>query len=138
MATNIVYKPGDHLPAPVPASTVSGAPVRIGGLNAVTITDRAKTDVAPFNADGSVNTAYNFGGGNANGLASVWLEGVALFPTVTAAAANELDFGDPVYITAANALTTTSAGNTLFGHSVDPAPFNNGGGTFKCLVRIFN
>ena len=56
MAKNIIYKPGQHLPAPVPANTKSGTAVRIGGLNAITITDRAKTDVAPISADGTINT----------------------------------------------------------------------------------
>ena len=78
MAKNITFKPGQHLPAPVPANTKAGTAVRIGGLNAVTITDRAKTDVTPLNADGTINTAYNAGGGNANGNASVHFEGVAL------------------------------------------------------------
>ena len=75
MSINNVYKPGDQLPAPVPAGTKSGDPVRIGGLNGVAIVDRAAASTGPLNADGSLNTAYNRGGGNANGNASVQFDG---------------------------------------------------------------
>ena len=135
MAKNIVYKPGDHLPAPVPAGTKSGDPLRIGGLNAVAVTDRANL-VAPLNADGSVNTAYNRGGGNANGNASVWFEGVIAIPVTTAAAPA---YGAPVYYDdAAKKLTTTAGSLAVFGHAVDLAPIDNGGGTFLVLIRISN
>lgn len=133
MAKNITYKPGDHLAAPVPAGTKSGTPLRIGALNAITITDVAKTDVSALNADGSVNTAYNAGGGNRHGEASVWFEGVVLV-NVTAASA-------PAYGVAVNlnaAVLQTAAGGSLWGNSVDPAPLDNGDGTFKVLVRINN
>ena len=132
MAKNIVYKPGQHLPAPVPAGTTSGTPVRIGGLNAIAITDRAKTDVAPINANGTVNTAYNAGGGNANGNASVHFEGVA---KVIVTAATAPTFGQVVYL-ASTGLTTTAATpdpDPVWGHAVDLDD-----GTFTTLVRISN
>ena len=118
MAKNITYKPGQHLPAPVPANTKAGTAVRIGGLNAITVTDRAKTDVAPINADGTVNTAYNAGGGNANGNASVWFEGVV---KVVVTAASAPTFGQAIYL-ASTGLTTTEGSNPLWGHAVDLAP----------------
>ena len=130
MATNIVYKPGQHLPAPVAANTKSGTAVRIGGLNAITVTDRAKTDVSPLNADGSVNTAYNAGGGNA----SVWFEGVAKVVVTSAAAPT---FGQPVHL-GASGLTTTAGSDPLWGHAVDLAPVAGEAGTFITLVRISN
>ena len=135
MALNTVYKPGDHLPAPVPAGTKSGDPLRLGGLNGVAVTDRANL-VAPLNADGSVNTAYNRGGGNTNGNASVWFEGVVSVP-VTAAAAPA--YGTPVYYDPATKKLTVTAGSlAVWGHVVDPAPTDNGSGVFQALVRITN
>ena len=135
MARNITYKPGDHISAPVPAGTKSGQPLRIGGLNAIAVTDRAKTDVAALNTDGTRNASYNWGGGNPNGYASVWLEGAAEV-VVTAAAAPT--FGKAVYITSAGALTETATNNTLWGHNIDPNPTDNGDGTFNTIVRINN
>ena len=41
MSTNEIYKPGDQLPAPVPANTKSGTALRLGGLNAVLALRRA-------------------------------------------------------------------------------------------------
>ena len=134
MATNIIYKPGQHLAAPVAANTKAGTAVRVGGLNAITITDRAKTDVSPLNTDGSVNTAYNAGGGNANGNASVWFEGVAKVVVTSATAPT---FGQPVHL-AAGGLTTTAGSDPLWGHAVDLAPVAGETGTFITLVRISN
>ncbi|MDN4173925.1 DUF2190 family protein [Nocardioides sp. SOB77] len=114
MSTNEKFRPGDKVSLPVPAGTKAGAPLRIGGLNAVAQTDRAKVDVSPTNADGTVNTSYNYGGGNPTGNASCWLDGAHEF---------EVDFavsgiGDPIYITSGNALTGTATGNSLFGHAL--------------------
>ena len=36
MALNEVFRDADHLSLPVPVGTLSGAPVRVGGLNGVT------------------------------------------------------------------------------------------------------
>ena len=134
MATNIVYKPGQHIPAPVASGTKTGDPVHVGSLNGVAVTDRAKTDVAQLNADGSVNTAYNAGGGNANGNASVWFEGVAKVVVTSAAAPT---FGQPVHLSASG-LTTTPGSDPLWGHAVDLAPVAGTAGTFVTLVRISN
>lgn len=135
MARNIIYKPGDHISAPVPAGTKSGQPLRIEGLNAVAVTDRAKTDVAALNADGTKNTAYNWGGGNPNGYASIWLEGAAEF---VVAAATAPKFGEAIYIDSDGDLTGTATSNTLWGNSIDPNPTDNDDGTFNVIVRINN
>lgn len=119
MATNEIFRDGDMLSLPVPSGTKAGDPVRIGGLNGVCATDRAKTDVDPFNTDGTVNTSYNAGGGNPTGNASVWLKGVHDVPVGTTTARA---IGDPIYIvTSTNALTTTdnSGANPVFGHAVE-------------------
>ena len=64
MAIDIAYEPGQALPAPVPAGTTSGQPLRIGGLNAVAVTDRAKRDVPAVNpVTGLQNADYNWGAG---------------------------------------------------------------------------
>lgn len=117
MATNENLRDADHISAPVPAGTKAGAPLRLGGLNGVAQTDRAKTDVAPYNADGTPNTSYNYGGGNPDGNASVWLKGAHDFEVDFAVAS----FGLPIYIvTASNTLTSTdnSGANPLYGHAL--------------------
>lgn len=119
MATNEIFRSGDKLSLPVPSGRVAGSPVRVGGLNGVCQTNRAKTDVAQYNQDGTVNASYDFGGGNPTGNATVWLEGVHDLPVSTA---TTLAIGDPVYIiTATNVLTTTSNtdANPLFGHAIE-------------------
>lgn len=119
MATNEIFRSGTKLSLPVPAGRTAGSPVRIGGLNGVCQTNRAKVDVAKYNADGSVNASYDFGGGNPTGNATVWLEGVHDLPVSTT---TTRAIGDPIYIiTATNVLTTTdnSGANPLFGHAVE-------------------
>ena len=134
MAKNIIYKPGQSIPAPVASGTKAGDPVHVGSLNGVAVTDRAKTDVAPLNADGSINASYNAGGGNANGNASVHFEGVAKVVVTSAAAPT---FGQAIHLAAAG-LTTTAGSDPLWGHSVDLAPVAGTAGTFVTLVRISN
>ena len=114
MSTNEKFRPGDKVSLPVPSGTKSGDPLRIGGLNAVAATDRAKVDVSPTNADGTRNTSYNYGGGNPTGNASCWLDGGHEFTVDFAVSA----VGDPIYITSANALSGTASGNTLYGHAL--------------------
>ena len=136
MARNIIYKPGDHISAPVPAGTKSGQPLRVGELNAIAVTDRAKTDVAALNTDGTRNASYNWGGGNPNGNASIWLEGAAeVEVTATVAPA----FGQAIYINESDGtLTDTATGNTLWGNCIDSNPTDNDDGTFNAIVRINN
>lgn len=114
MARNEKYRSGKAVSLPVPAGKKAGDPVRIGTLNGVCETDRAKVDVAPHNADGTVNTSYNYGGGNVTGNASVWLDGAHDF-TVSFAA----NIGDLIYILAdGSALTATAAGNNQYGKAL--------------------
>ena len=75
MARNEHLRHANHISLPVPAGTVSGAPVRVGILNGVAETTRGE-------------------GGNPADHASVWLDGSYHLP-VTGAVAK---IGDPVYI----------------------------------------
>ena len=134
MSINNVYKPGDQLPAPVPANTKSGAAVRLGGLNAIAVTDRAVASTGPVNADGSLNTAYNRGGGNANGNASVQFDGAHKVVVTSAAAPT---YGQAIHLAAAG-LTTTAGSDPLWGYSVDLAPIAGDAGKFITIVLISN
>ena len=134
MSTNEIYEASDPLPAPVPAGTKSGDPVRIGGLNGIAIVNRAAASTGPLNADGSLNTAYNRGGGNADGNASVKYSG-AFKLSVTSTAAPT--YGQAIYLAAAG-LTTTAGSDPLWGYSVDLAPIAGGAGKFITIVRISN
>lgn len=91
MATNEVYRNGDHLSWPVASGTASGDFVLIGdqGLFGVAVTDR-----------------------DSDGRATVWTEGVWALPVSTTTAA---DIGDKVYATSAGVLTPVSTGNTHVG-----------------------
>lgn len=103
MATNEVFRDADLLSLPVPNSTPSGGPVRVGvaatGLNGV--------------AQTKTGAAGEPEGSNATGHASVWLKGAHKFAISTTTAAAKLD---PCYITSGNVLTPVSSGNQLFGH----------------------
>lgn len=96
---------GDYMSLPVPAGTLSGAPVLIfGSIPGVCATKEGE-------------------GGNIAGRASVWV-GRGVFTVSTAdAVASE---GTAIYITSGNALTTTASGNTLFGRSVHGADGTGG------------
>ncbi|WP_435744917.1 DUF2190 family protein [Nocardioides sp. SYSU DS0663] len=93
------------LSLPVPAGTRSGDPVIVGGLIGVCDTDR--TEVVDGKQYGGV--------GNPEGHASVAPDGVYALEVPEAVGAA----GTPIFIVAAtNDLTTTAAGNVLFGHTV--------------------
>lgn len=131
MATNEKFRPGDKVSLPVPSGKKAGDPVRVGGLNGVCATDRAKVDVSPTNADGTVNTSYNYGGGNPTGNASVWLDGGHEFNVDFAVSG----VGDPVYILAdGSGLTGTATGNNLYGHALT----TKGAPAGPLTVRIAN
>lgn len=130
MATNETFRDADFVSLPVIAGKKSGDPVRVGGLNGVCATNRAKVDVAKYNDDGTINTAYDFGGGNPTGNASVWLRGAHKF-TVSFAA----NPGDPVYILAdGSALTATATSNNLYGYALTTKGATSG----LLTVRIAN
>lgn len=95
MAKNEHLRHANHISLPVPAGTVSGDPVRVGILNGVAQTDRASTS--------------NWGGGNAAGEASVWLDG-SHHLEVAGAVEN---IGDPIYI--ADGALSSAEGGDLFG-----------------------
>jgi predicted RecA/RadA family phage recombinase len=82
------YTHNKHISIPVPEGTKSGEPVKVGQICGVAAIDR-----------------------DADGKATIWLDGSYDVP-VTGAVAS---VGLPVYITGARALTTTAAGNFLFG-----------------------
>lgn len=79
---------------PVPTGTLSGAPVRVGPFVGVCATKEGE-------------------GGNIAGRATVWRTG-EFDLSVPEAVAAELT---PIYITAANAVTTVATGNSLLGYS---------------------
>lgn len=98
MAKNEHLRHANHLSLPVPAGTAPGAPVRVGILNGVTQTSRA--------------TASEWGGGNVEGEASVWLDG-SHHLAVTGAVEN---IGDPVYILTDGSLAAAqTASEPVFG-----------------------
>lgn len=108
--------PDAKLSLPVPADTPSGAPVIVGSLVGVCAT---KED----------------DGGNPDGSASVWTEGVYDLYVVTNTARA---VGDPIYIISANsgnpatALTTTSNSNAnpVFGYALEAK------GTSPATIRV--
>lgn len=85
---------GDKISLPVPAGTLSGAPVLAAGFIGVTATKVGE-------------------GGNIATRASVWRTGEFTLP-ITDAVSTE---GTPIYITAANVLTTTAGSDRLFGRT---------------------
>ena len=98
MAKNEHLRHANHVSLPVPAGTVSGDPVLVWILNGVAQTDRASSS--------------NWGGGNAAGEASVWLDGSHLLEVAGAVE----NVGDPVYILADGSLAAeTAEGASVFG-----------------------
>ena len=104
MKNEVFYpdSPHDKLSLPVPADTASGAPVIVGSLVGVTACKEGA-------------------GGNIDGNASVWTEGVYDLHVTTTTA---ISIGGPVYIIPANsgnpstALTPVATANTLFGYAI--------------------
>lgn len=123
MARNEIFRDADHLSLPVPAGTKSGSPVRIGGLNGVTQTDRNE-GAATSDTQGPDTT------GNPVGNATVWLKGGHEFQVNFAVA----EVGQPIYITGANALSATATDNNLFGHALTTKAAPTG----PLTVRIAN
>lgn len=128
---NSVFKEADYISLPVPTGTKSGAPLRIGVLNAVTVTaEGSVTETITLGAGASITQPSGSASGNEPGFASVALKGSANL-TVTGATT----VGGPVYIKADNTLTTTiAAGSKLFGVAlrVKTAPAG------PVLVKIIN
>jgi predicted RecA/RadA family phage recombinase len=107
---------GEKITLPVPTGTLSGAPVKSGPFIGVCATKEGE-------------------GGNIAGRATVWRTG-EFDLTLTDAVAAE---GTAIYITAANALTTTATSNTLFAYSHADADGNGatkgaGAGTVHAIL----
>ena len=111
MSTNEILREADYLSAPVTAGTLPGVPIRVGGLNGVTVTKEGE-------------------GGNLSGYATVALRGAIQVTTAFAIAS----WGTPVYITAGNVLTDVSAGNSLYGHALSTKAAASG----PLTIRITN
>lgn len=113
---NEAITPGTELSLPVPAGTLSGEPVVVGGLVGVAATDRGK-------------------GGNIATHATVLLDGRVYEFNVDGAISGA---GTAIYVTSTRTLTTTATGNTLFGHSVchaDGTFATKSTGVGKALVK---
>jgi predicted RecA/RadA family phage recombinase len=107
---------GDKISLPVPAGTLSGAPVLAAGFIGVTATARGE-------------------GGNIPTRASVWRTGEFDLAVADAVPAE----GTPIYITAANVLTTTAGSDRLFGRTHADAEGNGatksaGAGTVHIIL----
>lgn len=126
MTSRQIFADGDNLSLPVPSGLVSGDAVRVGGLNGVLVTDRTPDSQTITDTAGPVTP-----GGNPAGYASVKLSGVREFAGIAFAISN---IGDPVYITAANALTATASGNSVYGHALSTKSASAG----PLIVRIAN
>jgi len=107
---------GIRVTLPVPNDTPSSAPVKSGPFIGVTACKEGE-------------------GGNIAGRATVWREGEFDLAVPEQVAAE----GTAIYITAGNVLTTTSAGNTLFGYTHADADGNGatkaaGAGTVHIIL----
>lgn len=122
MALNEVFKEADNLSLPVPDGTLSGAPLRIGILNAVAQTDEGGRTVV-------VNgiTQETGGVGNKDNFASLKFSGGWRLTVVGA-----LTVGQAVYIKSDQTLTATATGNWLFGAALR----TKGTGTGEAIVKI--
>lgn len=122
MALNEVFKEADNLSLPVPDGTLSGAPLRIGILNAV-----AQTDEGGRTAVVNGITQETGGIGNKDNFASVRFYGGHRLTVV-----GTLTVGQAVYIKSDNTLTATSTGNWLYGAALRA----KGSGTGETIVKI--
>lgn len=127
------FRTADKISLPVPEGTTAGSPIRVGILNGVTITDRANTSVPPVNPDGTLNPAYNQGGGNPDGNATVWLSGGFDVPVESA---DGVEVGGLVYFDAvAGHLTVQPTEQAPWGVAL-AAGTNNSDGTYQTIVRL--
>lgn len=113
MAKNIVFKDAEYLSAPVPTGTKAGKALRIGLLNAVTVTaEGSVTETISLGAGASIIQPSGALSGNLPGYASVALHGAARLDVTGVTV-----FGTPVFIKVAdNTLQVTAAvGTKLFG-----------------------
>lgn len=129
---NSVFKEADYISLPVPTGTKAGVALRIGLLNAVTVTaEGSVTETITLGAGASITQPSGAASGNEPGFASVALKGSAILPVTGVTAV-----GTPVYIKVAdNTLqVTAAAGTKLYGVAlrVKSAPIAG------VLVKILN
>lgn len=113
---NKVFKDADYISLPVPTGTLAGKPVRVGGLNAITVTDEASvTTTISLGAGVSIVQPTGAQTGNKAGFASCALKGSAILPVTGVTA-----YGTPIYIKVSdNSLqVTAAAGTKLFGYAL--------------------
>lgn len=104
----------DRIPTGTAAGAKIGDPVRDGGVNGVNLWGTGAGVGVPANR------------------AMLALDGVVCYNVNVGTAIKEQD---PIYITAANALTTVATGNTLFGYADEPSAT---GAAQRIGVRISN
>lgn len=119
VSKNEVYRVGQYVPAPVPAGTKAGTPLRIGVLNLVTVGEVATAEHTPYGHEGEASVD----------LGAAWILPVTISGGATT-------FGQAVYITAAGALVTTATNNTLFGAILEYGVPN--GTNTPITVKILN
>lgn len=110
---NSVFKEADYISLPVPTGTKAGVALRIGLLNAVTVTaEGSVTETITLGAGATLTQPSGSASGNAPGFASVALKGSAILPVTGVTTP-----GTPVYIKVSdNSLqVTAAAGTKLFG-----------------------
>jgi hypothetical protein len=132
MAAKIVFKDAEYISLPVPTGTKAGAALRIGLLNAITVTaEGSVTETISLGAGMSLTQVSGAISGNLPGFASVALHGAAILPVTGVTAV-----GTPVYIKVAdNTLqVTAAAGTKLYGVAlrVKSAPLAG------VLVKVLN
>jgi predicted RecA/RadA family phage recombinase len=112
MAKNFVFKEAEYLSLPVPEGTRAGTAVRVGILNAVTVTDEGSATQTIDVGYGVTQTQPSGGIGNKAGFASCALKGSAIL-AVTGTTA----YGTPVYIKASDGTLNVAggAGYAVFG-----------------------
>ena len=113
---NKVFKDADYISLPVPTGTVAGKPVRVGGLNALTVTDEGSVSTTiSLGAGVSITQPTGAQTGNKAGFASCALKGSAILDVTGVTA-----YGTPVYIKVAdNTLQVTAAiGTKHFGYAL--------------------
>lgn len=134
MATNAVFKTGQHISLPVATGTTAGSPLRIGTINAIAITDEGSVTVTKDLGGGLLVTENSGGVGNGAGYASVACDGAWNVPVTSSAA---IAVGDLIYITGTapnQTLTTTATGNKVWGKALRARSGNTG----NLVVRIID
>lgn len=133
MALNKIFEStqSKHRARIVPSGTKSGAPLLLSERPAVALTDRG--DATKSETVAGVTVTWKSAGASLKAdQASVAFDGTFEFAVTgaTTTTANDVK----VYITAANALTLTSTGNTLYGVTDYPEGFRKEAG--RAAVKI--